>query len=244
MDASAGISSGSRRSARTARVGRPPTIHVDDIIAAALELGLEDVTLKQIADHLGVAIATLYRHVAGRDELVRLAAFQLTLRRELPDAGAAHWSELATRYAQTLYASFLAEPQLIGELLKGRLGPHAEVDVLEQFMAAMKAHGFSELDSAQLFHALGMITIGAAAGAIGKSAADAGGTPWRRAMQRTLAERDADELKRVRRVLPVVMELDPIPWVPTLQRLLEGIAAARGEKLPKPSSGKTKRRAT
>ncbi|HVT36152.1 MAG TPA: helix-turn-helix domain-containing protein [Nevskiaceae bacterium] len=242
MDASAAVSSVARRAAaKGPRVGRPPTIHVDDIIAAALELGLEGVTLKQVADHLGVAIATLYRHVAGRDELVRLAAFRLTLQRGLPEARAAHWSELATRYAQTLYASFLAEPQLIGELLRGRIGPHAEVDVLEQFIAAVHGHGFSEAESAQLFHAIGMVTIGAAAGAIGKKAADESGAPWKRAVQRTLAERDAHELKRVRRVLPAALELDPIPWLPTLQRLLEGIAAARGEKLPKPTSGKTRR---
>ncbi|MGH8453857.1 MAG: TetR family transcriptional regulator, partial [Nevskiales bacterium] len=135
----------------TPRLGRPPRVNAQAIIQAAIEIGLDGVTLKQVADRLGVAVPTLYRHVRNRDELVRLAAFQITLSRALPADPGAHWSELARRYAESLFESFLAEPQLIGELLKGRLGPHAEVDVLEQFLAALAPHGFSAAEGAQLF---------------------------------------------------------------------------------------------
>lgn len=218
--------------AATPRVGRPPRVNAQAIIEAAAEIGLENVTLKQVADRLGVGVATLYRHVSSRDEMVRLAAFQLTLRRVLPESSAAHWSELATRYAESLYESFLAEPQLIGELLKGRLGPHAEVDVLEQFLTAMSRHGFSTLEGVQLFHAIGMVTIGGAAGQIGLQASDAAGAPWRTSIKRTLAERDRSELPQVRQVLPAALEYRTIPWLPTLQKLLAGIAASRGESLP------------
>ncbi|MGH8505282.1 MAG: TetR family transcriptional regulator [Stenotrophobium sp.] len=205
---------------------------VQAIVDAALAIGLEKVTLKQIADQLGVAQATLYRHVSNRDELVRLAAFQLTLSRRMPGVADAHWSDLATRYAESLFDSFVAEPLLIAQLLKGELGPHAEVDVLEQFLAAITQHGFSEIEGVQLFHAIGMITIGAAAGSIGLHASAAAGQPWQAAMQNTLAERDASELPRVRRVLPATLQADPIPWLPALKALLSGIAAARGESLP------------
>ena len=229
MDASPGMMGGNPRSGRA---GRPPRVNAQAIIAAALEIGLDGVTLKQVADRLGVAMATLYRHVRNRDEMVRLAAFQLTLARSVPAQATGHWSELAVRYAESLYESFLAEPQLIHQLLKGELGPHAEVDVLEQFIAAMSRHGFSAIQSAQLFHALGMITIGAAAGSIGEAAATAAGTPWRSATRRVLEERGAAELQQVRRVLPAALEQDHIPWLPTLLSLLRGIAAERGEALP------------
>jgi AcrR family transcriptional regulator len=215
-----------------ARVGRPPSVTVQAIVAAALEIGLDKVTLKQIADRLGVAQATLYRHVNNRDELVRLAAFQLTLSRQMPGAANAHWSDLAIRYAESLYESFIAEPQLISQLLKGELGPHAEVDVLEQFLSAIREHGFSEIEGVQLFHAIGMISIGAAAGAIGLKASKAAGRPWSKAMRRTLAERDPAELPQVRRVLPATLEIDLIPWLPSLNALLSGIAASRGEQWP------------
>jgi AcrR family transcriptional regulator len=212
---------------RPARPGRPPRVNAQAIIRTAIEIGLEGVTLKQVADRLGVAVPTLYRHVRNRDELVRLAAFQITLARAMPQAEGLHWSALAQRYAESLYASFMAEPQLIGELLKGRLGPHAEVDVLEQFLAAMAPHGFTPEEGAQLFHAIGMIAIGAAAGSIGLAASKASGLPWSAEMRRTLAERDPAELPRVRRVLPALLETESIPWQQALQRLLAGIELSR-----------------
>ena len=217
------------------RPGRPPRLSARAIVAAAIEIGLEDVTLKQVADRLGVGIASLYRHVKNRDDMVRLAAFQLMLERALPDSTGAHWSELATRYAESLYQSFLREPQLIAELLKGRLGPHAEVDVLEQFLGAMARHGFAAFEAAQLFHAIGMVTIGAAAGQIGLQAAQGAGAPWPAAIRRTLAERDPTELQQVRQVLPAALATDSIPWLQNLRRLLAGIAAERGETLPPPT---------
>lgn len=232
MSADADGSTARTKPVKAARVGRPPRVTVQAIVAAALEIGLDKVTLKQIAEQLGVAQATLYRHVNNRDELLRLAAFQLTLQRQLPGAANAHWSELAIRYAESLYEAFIAEPQLISQLLKGELGPHAEVDVLEQFLSAIGEHGFSETEGMQLFHAIGMISIGAAAGAIGFKVSKASARPWGKAMRRTLAERDPAELPQVRRVLPATLEIDSIPWLPALNALLAGIAASRGEHLP------------
>jgi AcrR family transcriptional regulator len=213
-----------------ARVGRPPRVSVAAIIDAAREIGLDRVTLKEIADRLGVALATLYRHVKNRDELVRLAAFEAALERRLPDRAHSHWTELATRYAETLFESFLAEPQMIAELLKGRLGPHAEIDVLEQFLGEIAKHGFTEEEGVRLFHAIGTLTIGAAAGAIGWKASRASGTPWTTSLRHALADRDADELPRVRRVFPRALDANPHQWRPALDALLAGFAAARGEK--------------
>ena len=232
MSADADNTGAGTAKAAAARVGRPPRVTVQEIVSVALEIGLEKVTLKQIADQLGVAQATLYRHVNNRDELLRLAAFQLTLQRQLPAAANAHWSDLAVRYAESLYEAFINEPQLISQLLKGELGPHAEVDVLEQFVGLIRQHGFSALEGVQLFHSIGMITIGAAAGAIGLNASKISGKPWNEAMRRTLQERDETELPQIRRVLPPTLDIDAIPWLPSLYALLRGIAQQRGEQLP------------
>lgn len=219
--------------AAAARVGRPPAVSVQAIIAAAIELGLDTVTFKQIAERLGVAQATLYRHVHNRDELVRLAAFQITLARRLPDGAHEHWSALAERYAESLFEAFVGEPQLIAELLRGRLGPHAEVDILEQFVEALGEHGFTVNESATLFHSLGMLTLGAASGAIGLNASIQNGEPWHRLMRTTLAERDDDELPHARAVLTNIAESTLlIDWRDALRAMLAGVAANRGEKLP------------
>ncbi len=216
----------------TARVGRPPRVSVQSIIAAALEIGLEHASLKQIADHLNVAPATLYRHVRNRNELLRLAAFELTLARRLPQGAAEHWSQLATRYAETLFESFCAEPQLMSELLKGRLGPHAEIDVLEQFLDAITEQGFDIAQGVWLFHAIGTLMLGAAAGAIGLQASRDAGHPWDAAMREALGRRDADDLPHVREVFPQAIEQQPHHWLPALRALLTGVAVQRGECLP------------
>lgn len=214
------------------KVGRPPSVTVPQIVAAAIELGLDKVTLKQIADHLQVAPATLYRHVRNRDELLRLATFQLTLHRKLPDETVGHWSDLALRYAESLLESFLGEPQLVSELLRGRIGPYAEVDVLEQFLAAVGRHGFNAAEGTQLFHAIGTVVLGAAAGLIGHRASEDTDKPWPQALQQVLMERDAEELPNVRRVAVGLGAQTGSEWQFVLRNLLAGIAAARGERLP------------
>lgn len=221
------------------RVGRPPRVNVQAIINAALEIGLEQASLKQIAEKLNVAPATLYRHVRNRSELLRLAAFELTLARRLPSGNSEHWSDLATRYAETLFESFIAEPQLMNELLKGRLGPDAEVDLLEQFLAAIRRHDFSPEQGVRLFHSIGTLMLGAAAGAIGLQASRDSDRPWSKAMHELLARRDSDELPNVRQVFPQSIDRQPHDWLPALRALLVGVAALRGETLPEPKAART-----
>src|SRR3546814_15475754 len=107
---------------------------------------------------------------------------------------------LAERYAQSLFEAFVGEPQLIAELLRGRLGPHAEVDILEQFVEALGAHGFTVNESATLFHSLGMLTLGDASGANGLNASVQNGEPWHRLMSTKLAESADAELTTARAV--------------------------------------------
>lgn len=217
------------------RVGRPPRVNAQAIIEAAIEIGLDGVTLKQVADRLGVAVATLYRHVRNRDELVRLAAFRVALTRRLPapDAGKAmHWSQIATGYAESLFESFVREPPLIHELVRGRLGPDVEIDFVEQFMSALKPHGFSVAECIRLHHGIAMLAIGAAAGALAVMAGHANGQPMMAAMQRALDERDPAELPLLRASLGEYLNVDPKAWFVALRCLLAGFALARGESLP------------
>lgn len=231
MGGGAAIKAG-RGQAAAPRVGRPPSVTVPQIVAMALELGLDNLSLKQVADQLGIGLATLYRHVGTRDELLRLASFELMLRRQAPAAASAHWSEVALQYAETLLQSFLAEPQLITELQRGRLGPHAEVDLLEQFLGVITRHGFSIDEGVSLFHALGTVVVGTATGMTGNRAAEAAGEPWKIETRRVLGARDDDELPLVRRAYPQFVDPGIAQWRFTVRSLLAGVAAARGETLP------------
>jgi len=216
------------------RVGRPPRLSTQAIIAAALEIGLDKVSFKQLAARLEVNVATIYRYVRNRSELLRLAAFQLTLGRRLPDQEHAHWSQLAMRYAEEMFESFMKEPELVAELLKGSIGPHVEMDVLDQFLGAMSRYGFSPEEGLLLHRAIGTFTIGAATGVIAVRARQAAGTPWHVEIRRTLIERADSDLPYVRQAMSEYLNFDEWHWLLPLHQLLAGIAAERGEELPTP----------
>src|SRR3954471_24589766 len=75
------------------RVGRLARISRPAIAEAALELGLDDdLTMKRVADHLGVSVPGLYHWVRGRDDLLRLAAEHALSRVHLPEDIGQHWA--------------------------------------------------------------------------------------------------------------------------------------------------------
>ena len=60
------------------RVGRPARINRQLIAEAAGEIGLADLTLKAVADRLGVSVTGLYHHIADKDDLMRLSLIHIS----------------------------------------------------------------------------------------------------------------------------------------------------------------------
>jgi AcrR family transcriptional regulator len=65
------------------RPGRRPTITVDAVVAAGIreadEHGLHDISLRRVAEQLGVGVMTLYGHVAHKAQLLDLMVDQCRL---------------------------------------------------------------------------------------------------------------------------------------------------------------------
>src|SRR5262245_51761159 len=82
-----------RARARPERRPRKQGITPERIVAAAVEVvqaeGHEALTMRRLAERLGTGPASLYRHVAGRDELVALVVDHVigSLPRERPPRG-------------------------------------------------------------------------------------------------------------------------------------------------------------
>jgi AcrR family transcriptional regulator len=220
----------------SARVGRPARIDAQSIIKAALEIGLDRVTLKQVADRLDVAISTLYRHVRNRDELVRLAAFRHMSMRRLPDNAPRHWTDVAIDHAESLFESLTAEPQLISELMRGQLGPAVEADFLESFLSRICPHGFTPAQGLHLYRALAMLTLGGVIATLATRAGEHAHLPQEIAVRRMLAERAGQELPLLRQAQPEYSQLDPSGWQQAVGELLAGVALSRGEQLPQPAA--------
>lgn len=213
-------------------VGRPPRVDAQAILDAALAIGLDQVTMKAVADRLGVGISTLYQYVKNRSELVRLAALRQIMARSPPHGADQHWAEVALQYAEDLLKTLLAEPQLIVELMKGGLGPQIEAEILERFLGEMQAHGFTAEDGIRFYRSISMVTIGAAVGALNYAAAEASGAPHRVEIQRILTERGPDELPLIRQASAEYAREDIEIWFTALHELLAGVAASRKEMLP------------
>lgn len=213
-------------------VGRPALVDAQAILDAALAIGLDQVTMKAVADRLGVGISTLYQYVKNRSELVRLAALRQIMMRSPPHSADQHWAEVALRYAEDLLKTLIDEPQLIVELMKGGLGPQMEADILERFLGEIEPHGFAPEDGIRFYRSISMVTIGAAVGALNYATAEAGGKPHRLEIERILVERGPDEIPLIRQASAEYQREDIQIWFTALHELLAGVAAARNETLP------------
>ena len=218
-----------RASARPVRAGRPARIDSARIVNAAIEIGLSRVTVKEVASRLGVTAPALYRHVKNRDEIVKLAAIELAVRRPQAGGGGRHWSDVVRGCAHGMVELFLAEPQLICEVMNGTLGPDGEMDFVEQFLAAMQPHGFAPEDAVRIHHAVAILAIGAAVSATAMKSGYAGRLSHERSIRQALARRSRSELPLVRRALPAYLNVDAQQWHTLLDALVASIAVQRGE---------------
>ncbi len=125
------------------KAGRPPRISRAMIAEAAHELGLEGLTLKAVADHLGVSVAALYHHVSGKEDLMRVAAEHSTRAVPLPVDHGQNWAQWLLDWANYNRAIFTAQPGLLGQYLEGGIGADLVVERLDTILAVLVREGFS-----------------------------------------------------------------------------------------------------
>jgi AcrR family transcriptional regulator len=91
--------------------GPRPALTHDQIARAAVEIadadGLGAVSMRHLAERLGVATMGLYRYVTGKDEVYELMLDAVAADLSLPDAG---WRTIADAYARQLRALSLRHP--------------------------------------------------------------------------------------------------------------------------------------
>jgi AcrR family transcriptional regulator len=89
------------------RVGRPARISREQIVDAAVEIGIEGLTMAAVAERLRTSHQALYRWVRDRDELVALVADVYVQRLDVPPAMPPmpdeDWRAWLRRFARTLH---------------------------------------------------------------------------------------------------------------------------------------------
>jgi len=149
----AGLSSGVGRlwepaQQRTAR----EALSVPRIVRAAVELadaeGLDAVSMARVAERLGAGTMSLYRHVAGKDELLLLmhdSVWREPQAAGLPDLSAG-WRPALEAWCHEQRVTYAAHPWLERIRFVERAGTPSQVVALERGLAVLAGTALSEPD--------------------------------------------------------------------------------------------------
>ncbi|GAB5487196.1 MAG: hypothetical protein Pars2KO_07660 [Parasphingorhabdus sp.] len=143
--------------------GRPRLLTHDEIIRGALDLGLEGLTMKKLADHLNVGTATLYQYWDNRKELMRAAAVHALSDMDLPEDNGQHWSQYAYEFARCIELHLAANPSIILANHVREYGFPVQFKLAERFLSVMHDRGFAADVGMQIFN---MVGFAAFAGAV------------------------------------------------------------------------------
>jgi len=211
------------------RVGRPPRIDRADIAEAVLDLGLDGISMKAVADHLGVSVAGLYHHVRNRRELLVLAAEYSIERTPAPMDRGQHWDEWLREWARHVYSSFVEEPEVLSQFLSGALRWESMVTVIDSVIQVLGRAGFDPIAAMEAFDTVAFYAVGAAAHELRRRGAAAEGRTTMVELHRMVAAQPPEELAGVRALLAVPPIHVPTSFEDQLTTVLVGIAARRDE---------------
>jgi AcrR family transcriptional regulator len=133
-----------RYAGRTRAAGRPADLTLDRITGAALAIldaeGQRRLTMRRLADELGTAPSSLYRHVASRDELL-VEVVDRVLGELQPPADDSAWPAAVEHLAHELRRVLLAHRSVVLAITTAPLlGPHA-MRIRELFWRTLDRHG-------------------------------------------------------------------------------------------------------
>lgn len=209
------------------RSGRPARLDREMIANAASEVGLDGLTLKAVADRLGVSVPSLYHHVDGRDDLMRLAAEHTAAQIAVPADRGQGWAEWLLEWARYAYEAFVAQPDLLDQWRQGSISADRMVLHIDAAMDLLTRQGFSAVEARDAFELASECAIGAAVNRLRES-----GSPHDRddrvaLYHRVLSRHAPDELPHLRRL---AAEYEPPPALDDrIVTVLVGIAVRRAE---------------
>jgi AcrR family transcriptional regulator len=124
-----------------------PQLSRDVVVSAALKVveseGGDALTMRRVADEIGVSASSLYGYVANKEELVQLVLEQIMTEIRFPSAGQ-EWQQMLRAWARETLGVFRRHPGVAG-LTLGRVpfGP-SMLQGLERMLAAMRSAGIPD----------------------------------------------------------------------------------------------------
>jgi len=149
-------------------VGRPSRALLSRTIIAraALEVvdesGSEGLTMRALAERLGVKAASLYNHVAGKDELLDALAELVNEEIDLTPLADADWHAGVGAYARGYRRVFLRHPNTIALLARRRVEADLQLRGYDALLGTLARAGLAPADAAEAAAALDYLVLGSA----------------------------------------------------------------------------------
>jgi TetR/AcrR family tetracycline transcriptional repressor len=158
-----------------ARPGRPPTLSVDQIVDAAIELigdrGLDEFSMPKVAASLGVRTSSLYRYFADRSAVLAAVARRVTTMEEAPTVPppGSGWTDFMATQAIELRRRIMRYPNCSPLIIQfnTKEGVFDEYELMCQFLTAT---GVPAAHHVRIVDGLTALAVGSAV--LAESAAD------------------------------------------------------------------------
>lgn len=126
--------------------------------------GYEQLTVRGLAAHMGVAPMTLYHHVSNKDDLLDEVVDRLLARTWRPPAKMqkAPWAWLAEA-AERLRQFLVAQPAALHVYLSHPVVSPSALERMDEMLAALRLSGLEEHEARRAYAALHSYTVGFAA---------------------------------------------------------------------------------
>jgi AcrR family transcriptional regulator len=145
--------------------GPKPRTSLADVVAAAVAIadaeGLTALSMRKVANRLGVGAMSLYTYVPGRSELVELMIDRVYGDHAIPDADLP-WRQRVEQWARETWRIYNAHPWLLDyNMARLPIGPSV-LDVSEALYTALRDAGFTGAENVAIFNLINWQLLGAA----------------------------------------------------------------------------------
>jgi AcrR family transcriptional regulator len=132
------------------RRGPRPSLKLQEIVGAAVDIadesGVEALSMKRVADRVGVTPMALYRYVGSKDDLVFLAVDAVAATAPHPPGTNEHWRAAVERWARSDLAVLTAHPWIVRvPMSEPPLGPN-QLTWLDRLLASLAGSGLPAAD--------------------------------------------------------------------------------------------------
>jgi len=131
--------------------------------------GNEALTMRGLAEELGMGTMALYRYFPSKNDLVDAAIEVAAPEVDLPEPGAAPWKDQLAGLARALFRAGLRHPSVARERFDRPLQSPGAMRLTDRAIALLLEAGLSKRDAVAAFKALLVHTLGAAAFAASES---------------------------------------------------------------------------